>query len=118
MADIVFPTTAAIANTIPTNGNTVPISGTHAITNHYEMFMYSALSLENIHLGDNINFGNITLPAVSITKSSALNGLMYFNVQAFVQMKPNYAAFPDGAKLWKQVIQRLPNNPAASEFNF
>ncbi len=118
MSTIVFPTATVIANAIPTNGNTVPLSGLHALTTHTESFLYFALALENIQLSDNINFGNITLPSMNISKVSTSGGDLYLNVNGFVKMKPNYSTFADGAKLWKQCIERLPNNPANSGFNF
>lgn len=118
MASVVFPTAAQIANTVPVNGNTVPISGIHGITNHTEGFFYFALSLENILLGDEINFGRGTLPTVSINDAKSQSGELYKEVIAYIRMKPNYATFPDGAKLWKQCIERLPNNPANVGFNF
>lgn len=118
MATVVFPTTAAIANTVPLNGNTVPITGDQAITNHTEALLYFALCLENIHLGDNINLGNVIVPAMNIGKVSALNGDIFLNVNGFIKMVPNYASFPGGLKLYKQCIERLANNPADSGFNY
>ena len=118
MANIVFPTVEAIANVVPTNGNTVPIVGTRALTNHTEALLYYALCLENIHIGDNINLGNVIVPAMNVGKVSALNGDIYFNVNGFVKMKPSYATFPSGLPLWKQCTERLPNNAADSGFNF
>jgi hypothetical protein len=118
MAVVVFPTASAIANTVPLNGNTVPISGIHGIANHTEMFLYAALSLENILLGDEINFGRGTLPSMSINDAKSQSGELYKEVIAYVRMEPNYATFPNGEKLWKHCIERLPNNPANIGFNF
>lgn len=117
MASVVFPTPDPIANTIPTNGNTVPIYGLHGITNHTEMFYYAALALENIYLGDEINFGRGSLPTVQINDAKSQAGELYKEVIVYVKMNPNYATFPEGQKMWKQVIERLPNNPANVGFN-
>lgn len=117
MASVVFPTTAAIPNTVPANGNTVPIFGTQAIINHSEGLLFFAVSMENIFLGDEINFGRGALPRIQINKAVSQSGDIYTEVIAYIKMRPDYATFPDGLKFWKCAIDALPTNPANSNFN-
>lgn len=117
---VIFPTTTPIANTIPANGNTVPISGLQGITNSSELLAYAALAYENANNSDQINFGGLTgvLFTAQVNKVQTQQGEMFLQIIAFVPLKSDYAAFPDGKKLWKQVSERLPNQAASSSFNF
>jgi hypothetical protein len=118
MALLTFPTSVIIPNAVPNLGNTVPISGLHGIQNSTELLMYAALMEENRLAGDSINFGNVILPTIEINKVPTQTGLLFWRINAFVQMNPNWAAYPEGKKLWKQVIDRLASNPADTAFNF
>lgn len=121
MALIVFPTSVVIPNTVPTNGNTVPISGTQGITNHAQLLTYAALSYENINNGNTINFAGITgvLPVCRNTVvASQVDGQLYLQSVSYVKLNNNYASFPNGGKLWAQVSDLLPNQAADSGFNF
>lgn len=118
MATIIFPTAAPIENAVPNLGNSVPITGLQGLTNSTEALLYFALLEENRLTGDTINFGNVVLPTVEINKVPAQSGLLFWRINAFIQMKPNWAAYPEGKKLWKQCFDRLPNNPADESFNF
>lgn len=117
MANLIFPTSVVIPNTVPTNGNTVPISGDQAITNTTELFLYGAYSLENITNGDTINFGNSVAPPMQINKVlNRVSGNVWLEVIGYVELKPNYPTLL--LKDWKKGIERLPNNPAFTGFNF
>lgn len=121
MANIVFPTSAIIANTIPENGNTVPITGAQAITNHSEMLAYSALAYANIYDGDTENFGTNNggiLPICRVTYAQTEKGQYFLQIYALIPLVPNYAMFPDGKKLHKQVRERRANIACDSAFNF
>jgi hypothetical protein len=117
MAPISFPTPVVIPNVVPTLGNTVPIYGGQAIENSTELLMYAALLEENRLAGDAINFGNVILPTIEINKVPTQSGLLFWRINAYVQMNPDWAAYPSGKKLWKQVVDRLENNPASTSFN-
>ena len=114
---LAFPTPTEIPNVVPTLGGTVPIYGDQALENSTEALLYFALLEENRLAGDTINFGNVILPTVEINKVPTQTGLLFWRINAFVQMKPNWAAFPGGKKLWKQCFDRLENNPADASFN-
>ncbi|NUN66359.1 hypothetical protein HCU40_16765 [Pseudanabaena biceps] len=120
MANVVFPTTSAIANTIPTNGNTVPIEGTQAITNHAEGLAYFGLAYANCNESEEINFGGIVgvLPMASVNTVETSKGVKFLEIVARIPLNSDYAMFPDGKKLHKQVFERLPNEAATSAFNF
>lgn len=115
--NLIFPSTAVVANTAPANGNTVPTSGLHGIVNISELMLYSGMAMENALTGDEINFGNTVLPTIEINKIATKTGLIFLHVSAFIGMVPNYATFPDGKRLWKQCVDRLPTNPASTGFN-
>ena len=120
MSDVTFPTTTIIANTIPLNGNTVPITGAQAITNHSELLAYAGLAYANIVEGEEINFGGIigTLAMASCNTVQTSKGVPYLEVVARIPLVSDHAMFPNGGKLHKQVFERLPNNAAATSFNF
>jgi hypothetical protein len=117
MSNLVFPTPAAIANVIPSNGNTVPIYGTQGISNTTELFMYGALSLENILAGDELNFGRGSIPTIQIRSAISTSGDLYAEVLAYCKLRRDYAGFPEGKRLWKLYEERLPNNAASAVFN-
>jgi hypothetical protein len=117
MALLTFPSPVVIPNVVPTLGNTVPIYGDQGIENSTELLLYAALLEENRLAGDAINFGNVILPTIEINKVPTQSGLLFWRINAFVQMRPNWAAFPNGEKLWKQCYDRLENNPADTSFN-
>jgi hypothetical protein len=120
MSSVVFPTASAIANTVPSNGNTVPITGTQAITNHAEGLAYFALAYANANEGEEINFGGIVgvQPLAQVNTVETSKGVKYLEVLARIPLNSDYAMFPEGKKLHKQVFERLPNEAAASAFNF
>ena len=95
----------------------MPITGLQAITNHTEGFWYFALCLENIFLGDEINFGRGSLPRVQINNAVSQAGDLYKEVIVYVKMRPDYATFPEGKKLHKLCEDVLPTNPANVGFN-
>lgn len=121
MSLITFPTADPIANVLPTNGNTVPIFGAQAITNVYELKLYTDALYENIHNGDGgINFGGITgiLPTCKNSLvSSLVDGSLYVQTVSFTPLRPDWSTFPGGGKLWKQALVRLPAQAGASGFN-
>ncbi len=80
--------------------------------------IYAALSFENIYLNDNIIFPRGTMPTMQINKAVSTSGDIYQEIWGYIKMKANYATFPDGLKLHKQCVERLPNNPANIGFNF
>jgi len=120
MASVVFPTTAAIANTVPANGNTVPITGTQAITNHAEGLAYFGLAYASCNEGEEINYGGIigVVPMAQVNTTETSKGVKYLEVVARIPLNANYSMFPGGKKLHKQVTERMPNEAADSEFNF
>ena len=120
MALVIFPTTVAIANTIPASGNTVPITGLQAITNHAEGLAYFGLAYANANEGEEINFGGVigALPMAQCNTIETSKGIKYLEIVARIPLKADYAMFPDGKKLHKQCYERLPNEAAATSFNF
>ena len=120
MANIIFPTPAIIPNTVPANGNTVPITGLQAITNHAELAAYAMLAYANANEGEEINFGGIigVLPMSQANTVETSKGVKYLEIVARIPLKSDYAMFPDGKKLHKQVMERLPNEAATTAFNF
>ena len=120
MAKVAFPTTAAIANTIPANGNTVPITGLQGIENHAELLAYAGLAYADCNQGEEINFGGIigVLSMVTCNTVQTSKGIPYLEVVARIPLVSDHAMFPGGKKLHKQVFERLPNEAAATSFNF
>lgn len=120
MSSVTFPTTAPIANTIPANGNTVPISGLQGIVNHSELLAYAGLAYANCNEGEEVNFGGTigVLPLASCNTVETSKGIKYLEVVARIPLKSDYSMFPNGGKLHKQVFDRLPNEAAATSFNF
>lgn len=120
MANVTFPTPAIIANTIPASGNTVPITGTQAITNHSEGLAYFGLAYANCNESEEINFGGIigVLPMAQCNTVETNKGVKYLEVVARIPLKSDYSMFPDSKKLHKQVFERLPNEAASPAFNF
>jgi hypothetical protein len=120
MGAVTFPTDAVIANSIPTNGNTVPITGTQAITNHSEGLAYYGLAYQNICDGAEINFGGLTgiQPVARCYTAFTDKGEAFLQVVAYIPLSKNYAAFPNGKKLWKQVTERFPEGTADASFNY
>jgi hypothetical protein len=114
---LIYPATAVVANTAPANGNTVPTSGLHGITNLSEHILWGAQAMENALKGDRINFGNVVLPPIEINEVATQTGQKFWHVSAFIEMVDDYATMPDGKKLWKQCVDRLPTNPASTGFN-
>lgn len=121
MAQLVFPSNGVIIpNTVPANGNTVPIYGTQGITNHAQGLAYFALSYENINNGTTVNFAGVTgvLPVCRNTVvQSQVDGQLYIQTVSYIKIPNNYAGFPNGAKLWAQATEILPNQAADSSFN-
>ena len=119
MASVIFPTTVAIANTIPASGNTVPITGLQAITNHAEGLAYFGLAYANANEGEEINFGGLigVLPLAQCNTVETSKGIKYLEIVCRIPLKADYAMFPDGKKLHKQCYERLPNEAAATSFN-
>ena len=120
MANIIFPTPAIIPNTVPANGNTVPITGLQAITNHAELLAYAGLAYANANEGEEINFAGIigVLPMAQCNTVETSKGVKYFEIVARIPLKSDYAMFPNGKQLHKQVMERLPNEAATTAFNF
>lgn len=120
MAKVAFPTTAIIANTIPASGNTVPITGLQAIENHAEGLAYFGLAYANCNEGEEINFGGLigVLAMSSCNTVETSKGIKYLEVVARIPLNSDYAMFPEGKKLHKQVYERMPNEAAATSFNF
>lgn len=120
MASVVFPTDAAISNTPPLNGNTVPITGTQAITNHAEGLAYFALAYKNCNQSEEIDFGGVigVQPMVRVAHVETSKGVPYLEVLARIPLNADYAMYPNGKKLHKQVFERLPNEAAVSSFNY
>lgn len=118
MAIVAFPTPAAIPNVVPTLGNTVPIIGDNAIQNSTQLLLYAALFEEARLAGDTINFGNVVLPVIEINKAPTQSGLLFWRINAYVQMKSDWAAPKDGKRLWRQCFDRLENNPAPQGYNY
>lgn len=120
MANVTFPTDAIIPNTVPTNGNTVPITGLQGITNHAEGLAYFGLAYQNCNEGEEINFGGIVgvLPMVSCNTVETSKGVKYLEVVARIPLNSDFAMFPNGKKLHKQVFERLPSEAATTAFNF
>lgn len=119
MANVVFPTTEAIANTVPLNGNTVPITGDQAITNHAEGLAYFALAYANANEGEEINFGGVigVQPLSQVGPVQTSKNVFYLEILARIPLNSDYSMFPNGKKLHKQVFERLPYEAAASSFN-
>lgn len=120
MANVVFPTTNPIANTVPANGNTVPITGLQAIQNHAEGLAWFGLAYANANEGEEINFGGAigVLPLAQCNTVETSKGIKYLEVVCRIPLKADYAMFPDGKKLHKQCYERLPNEACATSFNF
>lgn len=120
MAQLKFAVDPAGNNAPPLNGNTVPCTGLQGIVNTSEFFAYAALIYENIHETQDINFGGLTgtLPVCRVRIAETSKGEKFLEVVGYIPLNSNYAAFPEGKKLHKQVSERLPNNPAATDFNY
>jgi hypothetical protein len=118
---VIFPTTVAIANVVPDNGNTVPISGLQGITNSSELLAYGSLLYENANTSGTINFGGLTgtLPICTVTEAKSLvDGQKYMQIVAYIPLNNDHAAFPEGKKQWRQVQEIQPFQRASSSFNF
>lgn len=120
MAPLKFAVDPAGNNTPPLNGNTVPCVGLQGITNTSELLAYAALLYENIHETQEINFGGLTgvLPVARVRVAETSKGVKHLEVVAYIPLNSTYAAFPEGKKLHRQVGELIPNNPAASDFNY
>ena len=120
MAPVTFPNTVLVANTIPANGNTVPITGLQGIVNHSELLAYAGLAYADCNLSEEINFGGLigVLPMVTCNTVETSKGIKFLEVVARIPLKPDYSMFPEGKKLHKQVFDRMPSEAAASAFNF
>ena len=120
MAPLTFPNTVVVANTVPANGNTVPITGLQGIVNHSELLAYAGLAYANCNEGEEINFGGIigVLPMATCNTVETSKGVKFLEVLARIPLKPDFSMFPDGKKLHKQVFERLPSEAAATAFNF
>jgi hypothetical protein len=73
--------------------------------------------MENIYLGDEINFGRGSLPRVQINNAISQAGDLYKEIIIYIKMRTDYAVFPDGLKLHKLCIDALPTNPSNIGFN-
>ena len=120
MAPITFPNTVVVANTVPANGNTVPITGLQGIVNHAEGLAYFGLAYADCNSGEEINFGGIigVLPMATCNTVETSKGIKFLEVLARIPLKPDYSMFPEGKKLHKQVFERLPSEAATTAFNF
>lgn len=120
MAPLKFAVDPSGNNAPPLNGNTVPCTGLQGITNTSELLAYAALLYENIHETSEINFGGLTgtLPVCRVRIAETSKGAKHLEVVAYIPLNANYSQFPDGKKLHRQVGEILPNNPAATDFNY
>ena len=105
---------------VPVNGNLVPTHGLQAITNTSEALAYFANVYQNIHSGVNQNFGGIlgVQPLCRMSEEATEQGDEYMQIIAYVPLKKNWRAFPNGGMLHKQVLQRLADNKADDAVNF
>ena len=58
------------------------------------------------------------LPMSQANTVETSKGVKYLEIVARIPLKSDYAMFPDGKKLHKQVMERLPNEAVATAFNF
>jgi len=105
---------------VPQNGNLVPTNGLQGIANHSELLAYAALSYQNITNGAEINFGGLTgiVPVSGVYTTTTDKGEHFLQVVAYIPLDPNYAMFPNGKKLHKQVTERFPEGAAHSSYNY
>lgn len=105
---------------VPVNGNLVPTHGAQAITNTSELISYAAQLYQNIHSGVNQNFGGIlgVQPLCTLSEEVTEQGDEYLRIIAFVPLKKNWRAAPNGGQPHKQTLQRLADNRADPAFDF
>ncbi|WP_103668446.1 hypothetical protein [Pseudanabaena sp. BC1403] len=97
---------------VPENSSSVPLFGTQALTNHSEALAYFAQTYHDINASEKVLFSDdttaINMSSVFITYAK---GLAYMETRQFIRLNNNWAAYPNGGKLHKQTIERLPNQP-------
>jgi hypothetical protein len=98
--------------TVPENSSSVPLFGAQALTTHSEALVYFAQTYHDINATEKVLFSDDTAAVpMSSTFITYAKGLAYFEIRQFVRLNNNWGAYPNGGKLHKQTIERLPNQP-------
>lgn len=103
---------------VPENSSSVPLFGAQALTNHSEALAYFAQTYHDINKNEKVLFSD-DAPAVDMSRvfTTWAKGLAYLEIRQFIRLNNNWAAYPNGGKLHKQAIERLPNIPHDIAFN-
>lgn len=104
--------------TVPPNASSVPLFGTQAISNHSEALIYAAQTYHDINGAEKLSFGDetVAVPLSSFFITYA-KGIPYVEIRQFIRLTQNWGAYPNGGKLHKQAIERLPNTPHDVAYN-
>jgi len=103
---------------VPPNSSSVPLFGNQALSNHSQALAYFASTYHDINGSEKLSFGDetVAVPLSSLFITYA-KGMPHMELRMFIRLTQNWAAYPNGGKLHRQTIERLPNTPHDVAFN-